>query len=131
MNPQTSSETGREGAKVFSAAWSDKLGAAIAAAAPKQGYRMSLVGEDSRKVITAVNQGIDAHLEACFVPDRGDRFISNTSQGIPGKMSCARLDCEVSPQSLVTLVRRLMNSGDPAAESLASSICQTLGIELV
>ena len=129
MNPQASSESGQQTVKVFSAAWSEKLGTAIAAAAPKCGYRMSLVGEDCQAVITAVNQGIDARLEACFVPDRGDRFSFAASGG--PKIAVARLECKVSPESLVTLVRRLMESGEAAAESVASGICQTLGIELV
>ena len=90
---------------------------------------MILVGEDCLAVIAAVNQGIDAHLEACFMPDRGDHFSFAASEG--RKITVARLECKVSPESLVTLVGRLMESGDTAAESVASGICQTLGIELV
>ena len=41
------------------------------------------------------------------------------------------LECKVSPESLPVLVRRLLESGDEEAESLASSICQTLDIELI
>src|SRR6266550_3894829 len=116
--------------KTFSFIWTDKLGGAIAKAAPKAGYAMSLVG-DQQPVIAAVNQGIDSRLEACFVPARGDRFMFQTPEGIRGKISGARLECLLSPQSLPVLVRRLMESGDDAAESLASSICQTLEIELI
>ena len=111
--------------------WTDTLGVAISRAAPKTGYRMSLVGEDRQQVIAAVNQGIDSHLEACFVPVRGDSFRVQTPAGIRGKISGPRLECRVSPQSLPVLIRRLIESGDEASESLASSICQTLEIELI
>ncbi|SRR5258706_14661828 len=117
--------------KTFSFFWTEKLGIAIAAAAPKAGYRMSLVREDHHAVIAAVNRGIDSHLEACFVPARGDRFRFRTPDGIRGRISGPRLECHISQQSLPVLVRRLIESGDEAAESLASSICQTLEIELV
>ena len=92
---------------------------------------MSLVAEDRQKAIAAVNQGIDSHLEACFVPGRGDSFRLETPQGTRGKISGPRLECTVSPQSLPVLVRRLMESDDESAESVASDICQTLEIELI
>jgi hypothetical protein len=92
---------------------------------------MSLVAEDHQKVIAAVNQGIDAYPEACFVPRRGDSFKFQTPKGIRGRISGPRLECKVSPESLPVLIRRLMESGDEQAESLASSICQTLEIELI
>lgn len=92
---------------------------------------MSLVGGDRHAAIAAVNQGIDAHLEVCFVPARGDRFRVQTPPGIRGQISGPRLECRVSPQSLPVLVRRLLESGDDTAESLAASICQTLNIELL
>ena len=117
--------------RTFSFGWSDELQVAIARAAPRRGYPMSLVGEDRHAVIAAVNQGIDAHLEACFVPARGDRFQMRTPPGIRGSISGPRLECRVSPQSLPVLIRRLLESGDDVAESLASSICQTLNIELI
>lgn len=92
---------------------------------------MSLVAEGRQNVIAAVNQGIDAYLEACFVPGRGDSFRLETPQGIGGKISGPRLECKVSPKSLPVLVRRLIESDDERAESLASDICQTLAIELI
>ena len=117
--------------KTFSCSWSDELGATITKAAPKAGYSMSLVGEDQPTVINAVNQGIDSHLEACYVPSRGDSFSLHTLPGIRGRISGPRLECRVSEQSLPVLIRRLMESGDEQAESLASSMCQTLNIELI
>ena len=117
--------------KTFSFEWTDELGEEIGEFAPRAGYTMSLVGEDRQKVVTAVNQGIDSRLEACFVPARVDCFRFRTPAGVRGKISGARLECNVSPQSLPVLVRRLMESGDDAAWSLASGICQTLEIELI
>ena len=117
--------------KTFSFIWTDKLRAAIGKAAPKAGYHMSLVAEDRQKVIAAVNQGIDAYLEACYVPARGDSFRFQTPEGIRGRISGPRLECKVSPKSLPVLIRRLMESVDEQAESLASGMCQTLGIELI
>ena len=117
--------------KTFSFLWTDQLSVAIAEAAPKRGYSMSLVGEDQPTVIAAVNQGIDAHLEACYVPARGDSFRLQTPPGIRGRISGPRLECRLSAQSLPVLVRRLMESEDEQAESLASSMCQTMGIELI
>jgi hypothetical protein len=131
MSSQSASDIGARRVRVFSAVWSEELGAAIAAVAPSHGYTMSLVGEDARAVIVAVNQGIDAHLEACFVPDRGDRYGSLAAQDTAKKIHGNRLECVISPESLVTLVRRLMQADDPAAESLAAGICQTLDLELV
>jgi hypothetical protein len=92
-------------------------------------YYMSLVGEDITTVTNAVNQGIDAYLEVCFVPDRGDSYSRQTPPGIAGKVSGPRLECYVSPESLVVLIRRLMES--EKGLDLASSICDTLDIELI
>jgi len=117
--------------KTFSLMWTENLGATVARAAPRRGYPMSLVGEDLDAVIAAVNQGIDAHLEACFVPARGDRFRVQTPPGIRGRISGPRLECRVSPPSLPVLIRRLLESGSETAELLASGICQTLDIELI
>ncbi len=117
--------------KTSSSIWTDRLGIAIAKAAPKAGYSMSLVGEDRQNVVAAVNQGIDSHLEACFVAARGDCFKFRTPEGIRGKISSARLECKVSPRSLAVLIRRLTESGDEAAAVLASDICQILEIELI
>ena len=128
MNSFANSEICSRMRKVFTVAWSAELGVALAAAAPKEGYQMSLVGKDCQAVIAAVNAGIDAHLEACFLPERGDRYNFTATEG---QLSAGRLECAVSPESLAALVRRLLEAGDPDADSLAASICQTLGIELV
>lgn len=73
-------------------------------------FTMSLTDEDEIKaVVAAVNEGIDAHLEACFCPDRGDRYDGGTRRA--GKLVlCRTLECSISPESLPTLLRRLCES---------------------
>ena len=65
------------------------------------------------------------------MPARGDSFRLQTLAGISGRISGRRLECQVSPQSLPVLIRRLMASGDEVAESLAAGICQAIEIELI
>jgi hypothetical protein len=88
---------------------------------------MSLTDQDEiRAIIAAVNQGIDAHLEACFCPDRGDRY--DGGQRKAGKLVlCRTLECSVSPESLPVLLRRLCDSDDEAGPRLASDILTVLG----
>jgi hypothetical protein len=104
----------------FSAIWTEQLGKVILDKAPTI-YPMELVNNDALTCMNAVNQGIDARLQACYVPARGDNYTVHGN----------RLICKVSKESLPVLVRRLMESGNEHAESLASSICETLGIELI
>ena len=98
-------------------------------------FTMSLTDEDEiRAVIEAVNEGIDAHLEACFCPDRGDRYEGGNRKA--GKLLlCRTLECSISPESLPVLLRRLCESelggdADVQAEGnrLASDILMVLGI---
>jgi hypothetical protein len=85
-------------------------------------------------VIAAVNEGIDAYLEACFCPDRGDRYEGGKRKA--GKLIlCRTLECSISPESLPVLLRRLCESelgGDPEVQAegnrLASDILSVLGI---
>jgi hypothetical protein len=109
----------------------DTIIRAVAARAPKEGYKMSLVGRDQSVVIEAVNQGIDSHLEGCFLPDRGDSYQFVTPKGIEGRISGQRLECRVSPESLPVLVRRLLESDKDEAMQLASAIADTLDIECI
>jgi hypothetical protein len=96
-------------------------------------FTMSLTDTDEIKaVIAAVNEGIDGHLEACFCPDRGDRYDGGKRKA--GKLVlCHSLDCSISPESLPVLLRRLCESdlGDAEAESagmrLATDILYVLG----
>ena len=98
-------------------------------------FDMSLTDMDEiRAVIEAVNEGIDSHLEACFCPDRGDRYGGGERRA--GKLVlCRTLECVVSPESLPVLLRRLCESelgGDPDVQAegnrLASDILMVLGI---
>jgi len=105
---------------------------AVRAAMDGQPYTMSLTDTDEiRAVIEAVNQGIDSHLEACFCPDRGDRYEGGRRKA--GKLIlCRTLECCVSVESLPTLLRRLFElDGDDqtvdAAMSLGGDILLTLG----
>jgi hypothetical protein len=95
-------------------------------------YPMSLVGEAARAVERVVNIGIDSHLEACFVPDRGDSYEPGRRM-VGDKVLTTTLECKVSPESLPVLLRRLYEElpdsrlGDAGA-SLASDILGTIGI---
>lgn len=121
--------------------WSDELGQLIKDRAPEF-FTGSLVGDEAIAIQNAVNQGIDAHLEACYVPDRGDSYDAddrtfvatydtpNWKKGQTVTHTRA-LAIKVSRESLPVLVRRLMESEDEAAQSLAGSICDGLNIELV
>lgn len=69
-------------------------------------------GDMFEQLRDAVNQGIDSHLEAIFFEQDGRKFT-------------IRKDC------LHVLVRRLLESDDEEANSMASGICETLDIELI
>lgn len=107
---------------------------AVRRAMTDEPYTMSLTDTDEiRAVIAAVNQGIDGHLEACYVPDRGDSYEGGQRKA--GKLLlCHCLDCTVSVESLPVLLRRLFElDGDErtadAGMSLASDILMTLGFD--
>ena len=91
-------------------------------------FTMSLTDTDEiRAVVNAVNQGIDSCLEACFCPDRGDRYDGGTRKA--GKLVlCGTLECSVSKESLPILLRRLFDSDDEAGPRLASDVLTVLGI---
>ncbi len=100
---------------------------AVRTAMSGQPFTMSLTGTDEIKaIIAAVNLGIDAHLEACFCPDRGDRY--DGGQRKAGKLVlCHTLKCSVSPESLPVLLRRLCDSDNEAGSRLASDMLTVLG----
>jgi len=91
-------------------------------------FTMSLTDHDEiQAIIDAVNQRIDAHLEACFCPDHGDRYDGGKRKA--RKLVLYRtLECSVSPESLPVLLRRLSDSDDEAGPRLASDILTVLGI---
>jgi len=101
----------------FSAMWNDKLREAIDKRSlepyPMEFHR----GQEWDAIVKAINQGIDSHLQAVeFKQSIGEH---------------GRNKIVVSPATLSVLVRRLVESQDETAESLASSICGTLEIELI
>ena len=107
---------------------------AVHRAMGRQPYTMSLTDTtEIRAVVEAVNHGIDAHLEACYCPDRGDRYEGGERKA--GKLVlCRSLDCVVSVESLPVLLRRLfdLDTTDDVADaamSLGGDILMTLGFD--
>jgi hypothetical protein len=99
-------------------------------------FTMNLTDSDEiRAMITAVNEGIDSHLEACFCPGRGDRYKHGMRTA--GRLVlCRTLECTISSKSLPVLLRRLCESeldGEANVQSagtrLASDILTGLGID--
>jgi hypothetical protein len=90
-------------------------------------FTMNLTDSDEiQAIIAAVNQGIDSHLEACYCPDRGDRYDGGTRK--VGKLVlCRTLECVISSESLPVLLRRLSDLDDEAGPRLASDILTALG----
>lgn len=76
-------------------------------------FKMKLSSSDYKVFAKAVNQGIDAHLEACHVPTRGDKVDGNK--------------VVVSVESMPVLLRRLYEDDNEGGMSLASTIMQSLG----
>lgn len=91
--------------------------AAVRQAMDGKPYTMELSQGEGRLVEKAVNVGIDSHLEACYVPDHGDSF----------KWQNGKLYCTVSVESLPVLLRRLFESDNVGAMSLAEDILENLG----
>lgn len=96
--------------------------------AAKPTYRMVLTGKDVGAVIEAVNQGIDSHLEACFVPDRGDSYTPGERK-LRGWSVVKTLVCKISTESLPVLIRRLFEAEDENANNLASNILHSINID--
>ncbi len=108
---------------------------AIRKAMDGEPFTMSLTDTDEiRAIVEAVNEGIDSHLEACFVSDRGDRYEGGERKA--GKLVfCRTLECSISPESLPVLLRRLCESNfeDTETESagmrLANDVLYVLGFD--
>jgi len=84
--------------------------------------------EEMTAVVNAVNQGIDAHLEACFCPERGDSYEREDVEA-GGRLIARKLACTVSVESFPVLLRRLWETESEAAENLLTSILDVLGFE--
>jgi len=81
------------------------------------GYPMGNISqEDWTPIANAVNQGIDSHLEA----------ITTRSKFNPNERKC-----NIHPEELHVLLRRLFEDGSEEAWDLRSSILFTLDIEEV
>jgi hypothetical protein len=90
------------------------------------GYPMQLVGRDREALTRVVNQGIDSHLEAVtgITFKQLDRKL--------GKAAIARyLDCNISEDNMMVILRRLYEDEGDDAWSLRSGILSTLDIEEV
>lgn len=98
--------------------------AVIVKALGDEPYTMELAFDDGILVMRLVNIGIDSHLEACFIKERGDDY--NWRQG---RLIGSKLDCTVSPESMLVLLRRLEEQGSDEALALRSDILTTLDIE--
>lgn len=98
-------------------------------------FTMSLTDKhEVAAVVAAVNQGIDSHLEACFVPERGDTYGAGERKA--GELVvCRSMDCEVSVESLPVLLRRLFELEHEdtevmdAGRGLADCILAVLGFD--
>lgn len=108
---------------------------AVRAAMKGESFTMSLTDKhEIAAVVAAVNQGIDSHLEACFVPERGDTY--GGGERTIGKLVVWRtMDCEVSVESLPVLLRRLFELEHEdtdvvdAGRGLADLILAVLGFD--
>lgn len=81
----------------------------------RERYTMSLVCEARECMTEIINQGIDSHLEA---------FTDSTFDD-----DGYRLHCDVGPDDMLVLLRRLDEAGDP--DNLRGDILGTLDIEEV
>jgi hypothetical protein len=106
----------------------------IRAAMDGEPFTMSVTDEDEIEAITdAVNEGIDSHLEACNVEERGDHYeggtrgFTATSDGPrwkKGEYVCMSrtLECVVSVESFPTFLRRLLELDCDLADSCLMSL---------
>lgn len=98
---------------------------AVRKAQGKDPYCMELVGRiDIASMTAAVNQGIDSHLEACFVPDRGDQFAPRERK-VGSRCVGHVLACKISQESMPVLLRRLFEGQEPD-QRLAQDILDNL-----
>ena len=107
---------------------------AVRQAMQDRAFSMSLTDPDEIcAVVVAVNQRIDSHLEACFLPPLGDHY-AHGQRTVGSLVLCHCLDCAVSLQSLPVLLRRLceLDTDEDIADaglSLAGDILLTLGFD--
>ena len=94
-------------------------------------YPMELVGVEAQAVLDAVNQGIDAHLEACNIVGQ-DRYEWGERRTAGGVVHTVFLGCEVSVASLPVLLRRLYErSGEDRGDATPADIAETLCVDIL
>lgn len=86
---------------------------------PSGYYWMRPTDDDNALIMAAVNQGIDSRLEAGYLHARGDRYQWRNS----------RIEWHLSPESLPVLLRRLLETEEEHACSLASAIINSLDLD--
>jgi hypothetical protein len=110
-------------------------------------YAMKLWGDEAAVVAQAIIVGIDSHLEACFVKERGDKSVRAFPQFfhvatlndqqvmIPEQASPNLVELEFTAESLPVLVRRLYELDFGAdtnlqdvARCLADQILESIGL---
>ena len=84
-------------------------------------YEMTLSRSDEPVIVKCVNQGIDSHLEG----------ITELAQSREQNPCGSRLHLEFGHNSLLVLLRRLLEEGSDEAHDLRSCILETLRIEEV
>ena len=90
-------------------------------------YHMELTKDDADLIVAAVNQGIDAHLQA--VTDSTFEVVNPPKGSIESRVGGGRLVCDVAPNDMRVILRRLLETEREREESLALCITSTLGIE--
>lgn len=100
--------------------------AEIRAAMADEPFTAEFVGDDAAAVVAAVNQAIDAHLEACFIEG-----VDEYEWGERKIVHVPFLRCKISPKSLPVLLRRLneVEDDEGLAEGLCHDILDSIGIE--
>ena len=108
--------------RTYSAIWSPQLKAAIIENNKEPLFDITMSSlSDANSIMMAVNEGIDSHLEACYVKERRDSY----------EWKGQFLICHVSKESLPTLIRRLLESPNENSRSIAIDMCYVIGIELI
>ena len=101
-----------------------------------ENYTMSLVGRDAEVVVKAVNIGIDSRLQACSISGKDDFHPGERKIG--DVVTANTLECDITPESLCVLLRRLFEDMEYTGEdgddcdvgwSVAGCILTTLGFD--
>jgi hypothetical protein len=94
-------------------------------------YPMEIMGSEEVEMLArVVNQGIDSHLEA-VTGDFGkvERKLPPSEMFPEGALIASGVKCDITPDGMLCLLRRLNEDGTEEADSLRGSILSTLNIE--